>query len=95
MGNRASRRQRERSAKRFDKRTTFTKSETDEMTGHAFRIGVAMALYGAQSTLNLGEKRLDRIRAVVLDLEDKFIVSESLDPLPFDVMDITQYKGVK
>lgn len=92
---RQQRRERERNAKRYDSRQTFTKKEVEDMNAHAFKLGTGMALYAAKKVLGLGDVRLDRVRKEILLLEDQFIMGESLDPLPFDTYEINQYKGAK
>lgn len=91
--NRAEQRARARSARKYDKRQAFTKQELEEMNSHAFKLGTAMALYAAQEAFKLGPVRMDRMRKLILELEDKFIEGASLEALPFDTLDILQYKG--
>lgn len=93
--NRTQRRARERSAAKYDKRQAFTKEELEEMNTHAFKMGTAMALYAAQSTMKLGPVRMDRMRKVILDLEDRFIAGASLEALPFDTFEILRYSGAE
>jgi hypothetical protein len=92
---RQQRREKERSAKKFNQRQTFTKAEVEAMNQHSYEHGTAFALWAAAKVLGLGETRLDRIRMEIADLELQYFHGITLDPLPFDVAEVNRYKGVK
>ncbi|XJZ25975.1 hypothetical protein ACF5W4_11235 [Bacillota bacterium Lsc_1132] len=90
---RQQRRDRERSAKKFTQRQTFTKDEVEQMNQASYEHGTAFALYAAMKILGLGEVRLDRIRMEIKALELHYFQGMSLDPLPFDLKEMNRYKG--
>lgn len=63
------RRQMERSGAKFDKKTTFTKSEVEKANASAYLYGKQLALKAAAEVIGLGPKRLDRIEEKIADLE--------------------------
>jgi hypothetical protein len=75
---RQQRRQMERSAKKFDRRNMFTKSEVEKANAAAYEYGKQIALQAAAKVLGLGEKRLARIEEEANRLEYQTFVK------PFD-----------
>jgi hypothetical protein len=90
---RQERREKERSAKKFTSRNTFSKQEVEAMNQHSYEHGTAFALWSAAKILGLGEVRLDRIRMEIKALELQHFYGATLDPLPFDVAEVNLYKG--
>jgi hypothetical protein len=71
---RQQKRQRDRLAKKYDSRTSFTKDEVEKANASAYEYGKKIALQAAASVLGLGEKRLQRVNEEVSRLEYKTFV---------------------
>ena len=67
--NRNERRRRERAAKRYDQRQTFTKTELEEANEIAYALGVDKALEAAAKVLGLGPTRIERVRNQLARIE--------------------------
>lgn len=89
--NRQQKRQQERSKKKFDKRQTFTKAETEAMNEQAYKYGVAFTLMAVKQVMGLGEVRLDRIRLKLKEYEFEYF--QQLKPFEADIDEVAEFKG--
>lgn len=70
--NRADKRRAERSANKYDQRTTFTKAEVERMNELAYDLGVKHTLEASNLALGIGPARQNRIK-------DKLQLLQALD----------------
>lgn len=78
--NRAEKRRKQRSAKVYDSRNTFTKSEGETMMNTAYEYGLFFVLQAAARVDGIGEKRLAELKAAILEIEKENNVYRASEP---------------
>lgn len=72
--NRAERRQKERSAKAFERRQTFSKQEFEKANEAAYNMGVQHTLEAMKIALQIGPKRRAKVMVELLRLQHRDFV---------------------
>lgn len=71
MMNRAEKRKRARSDKKYDKRTQFTKAEMEAANNAAYELGMKFALEAAKAVPGVGNKRYGQIKQGIREIEKR------------------------
>lgn len=66
---RQQRRQMERSGKKYERKTTFSKQEVEKANSAAYEYGKQLTLKAAKEVLGLGHARLERVEKRLAELE--------------------------